>query len=82
MLRNSSSIHEGDNKCPEYVYLRKNSDSFLGDVADTFSPDVTGFLFCNTPIRNAAFTSHFAWENLERWSGRASWRWILYCRDR
>ena len=49
MLRNSSSIHEGDNKCSEYVYLRKNSDGFLGDVADTFSPDVAGFEFCNTP---------------------------------
>ena len=49
-LRNSSSIHEGDNKCSEYVYLRKNSDGFLGDVAYTFSPDVAGFEFCNTPL--------------------------------
>ena len=46
-----SRIHGGDNKCPEHVNLRTNSDRFLGDVADSFSPDVAGFEFRNTPLR-------------------------------
>ena len=75
MLRNSSSIHEIDNKCPEYVYLRRNSDSFLGDVADTFSPDVAGFGFCNTPLRAARnillLRRQEVARSRKRWDGRA-----------
>ena len=40
----------GDNKCPEHVYLKTNSDRFLDDVADSFSLDVTGFEFRNNPF--------------------------------